>query len=117
MRQALAPILFHDHDPQAAEAARQDIVSPAHRSPRAQCKDNTKRTADGMPVQSFQSLLKDLATLSQPSPDRGTDRADVGDPYSRATTRARIARRLPRAVAVPSRLHPKTLPTFIDSIG
>jgi len=65
MRQALAPILFDDHDPQAAEAARQDIVSPAQRSPQAQSKDDTKRTADGMPVQSFQSLLKDLATLTR----------------------------------------------------
>lgn len=65
MRQALAPILFDDHDPQAAEAARKDIVSPARRSPQAQSKDDRKRTEDGMPVHSFQSLLKDLATLTR----------------------------------------------------
>ena len=65
MRQALAPILFDDDDPQAAEAARQSMVSPAERSPKAKSKDLLKRTEDGMPVHSFQTLLKDLATLTR----------------------------------------------------
>jgi transposase len=65
MRQALAPILFDDDDPQAAEAARNSIVSPAERSPKAKSKDFLKRTEDGMPVHSFQTLLKDLATLTR----------------------------------------------------
>jgi len=65
MRQALAPILFDDDDPQAAEAARKSIVSPAERSPKAKSKDTLKRTEDGMPVHSFQSLLKDMATLTR----------------------------------------------------
>jgi len=65
MRQALAPMLFDDDDPQAAEAARSSIVSPAARSPKAQSKDDSKRTADGLPVHSFQTLLKDLATLTR----------------------------------------------------
>ena len=65
MRQALAPILFDDHDPQAAEAARQSVVSPAQRSPQAKSKDALKRTADGVPVHSFQTLLQDLATLTR----------------------------------------------------
>jgi transposase len=65
MRQALAPMLFDDDDPQAAEAARKSIVSPAERSPRARRKDFSKRTEDGMPVHSFQTLLKDLATLTR----------------------------------------------------
>src|ERR1051326_1888381 len=65
MRQALAPILFDDDDPAAAEAARKSIVGPAERSPRAKSKDTLKRTGDGMPVHSFQSLLKDLATLTR----------------------------------------------------
>lgn len=64
MRQALAPMLFDDDDPQAAEAARKSIVAPAERSPKAQSKDFSKRTEDGMPVHSFQTLLKDLATLT-----------------------------------------------------
>ena len=65
MRQALAPILFDDDDPQAAEAARNSIVSPALRSPKAYGKDHSKRTEDGLPVHSFQTLLKDLATLTR----------------------------------------------------
>ncbi len=65
MRQALASVLFDDDDPQAAEAARKNIVSPAARSPKAQSKDYSKRTEDGLPVHSFQTLLKDLATLTR----------------------------------------------------
>lgn len=65
MRRALAPMLFDDDDPQAAEAARKSIVSPAERSPKAKSKDVLKRTADGMPVHSFQTLLRDLATLTR----------------------------------------------------
>jgi len=65
MRQALAPMLFDDDDPQAAEAARKSIVSPAERSPKAERKDFFKRTDDGLPVHSFQTLLKDLATLTR----------------------------------------------------
>lgn len=64
MRLALAPMLFDDDDPQSAEAARKSIVSPAQRSPKAQSKDTRKRTGDGLPVHSFQTLLKDLATLT-----------------------------------------------------
>jgi transposase len=65
MRQALAPMLFDDDDPQAAEAARKSVVSPAERSSKAKRKDFLKRTEDGMPVHSFQTLLKDLATLTR----------------------------------------------------
>jgi hypothetical protein len=65
MRRALAPILFEDDDPQAAAAARKGIVSPAERSSKAKSKDVLKRTEDGMPVHSFQTLLKDLATLTR----------------------------------------------------
>ena len=53
MRQALAPILFDDDDPEAAQQARQNIVSPAARSPKAQNKDYSKRTEEGFPVHSF----------------------------------------------------------------
>jgi len=65
MRRALAPILFDDDDPQAAQSARQSIVSPAERSPKAKNKDSFKRTEEGLPVHSFQTLLKDLATLTR----------------------------------------------------
>jgi transposase len=65
MRRALAPMLFDDDDPQAAAVARTSIVTPAERSPKAKSKDLFKRTEDGMPVHSFQTLLKDLATLTR----------------------------------------------------
>jgi hypothetical protein len=66
--------LFDDDDHAAAEAVRPSIVSPAQRSPRA--KAATKRTEDGWPVHSFQTLLADLATLTQVRP-RGADRATL----------------------------------------
>jgi hypothetical protein len=65
MRRALAPLLFDEDDPAAARAARPSIVRPATRSPRAKAKALTKRTADGLPVHSFRTLLADLATLSK----------------------------------------------------
>ena len=54
---ALAPSYLKTTIPQAAEAARKSIVSPAERSPKAKSKDLFKRTEDGMPVHSFQTLL------------------------------------------------------------
>ena len=63
MREALAPMLFDDHDPEAAEAVRTCVVAPAQRSTAAQRKARTKRTDDGMIVHSFQTLLKDLRTI------------------------------------------------------
>jgi hypothetical protein len=63
MRQALAPILFDDDDKAAGEARRTSVVAPARRSARAEQKAYTKRTADGAPVHSFQTLLRDLATI------------------------------------------------------
>jgi Tfp pilus assembly protein PilF len=59
----LGPILFDDDDPEAAQAQRKSVVQPAQRSPSAQAKALLKRTKDGWPVHSFQTLLKDLATI------------------------------------------------------
>jgi len=63
MRKALAPILFDDDDLEAAQAQRKSVVEPAQRSPSAQAKALLKRTKEGWPVHSFQTLLKDLATI------------------------------------------------------
>ncbi len=63
MRQALAPLLFDDADPQLAEAGRESPVAPARRSPAAQRKVQTQQTEDGFPVQSFRSLLRSLSTI------------------------------------------------------
>jgi hypothetical protein len=65
MRQALAPILFDDHDRAAGEALRTSPVAKARPSPAAKRKAKTKRTDDGLPVHSFRTLLADLATLTR----------------------------------------------------
>ena len=65
MRQALAPMLFDDHDRAAGEALRSSPVAKAQPSPAAKRKAKTKRTDDGLPVHSFRSLLADLATLTR----------------------------------------------------
>ena len=63
MRGKLAELLFDDHHRKSAEKTRKSIVSPAPRSEAAKRKERQRRTTDGFPVQSFQCLLKDLATL------------------------------------------------------
>lgn len=63
MRQVLAPILFDDENPQEAQASRSSVVAPAQRSSSAKAKASRKYTADGFPVHSFRTLLKDLATI------------------------------------------------------
>jgi hypothetical protein len=64
MERTLAPMLFKDDDHEAAEAARTSPVAPALRSAGALKKTSTKRTEDNMPVHSFATLLKDLATIA-----------------------------------------------------
>lgn len=63
MRRALAPLLFDDEDKATAQALRPSVVAPAQRSPRALRKLTTQRSEAGSPVHSFQSLLRDLATV------------------------------------------------------
>jgi transposase len=63
MKQALAPILFHDNDKPAAAAKRANPVAAAQRSDEALEKAARKRTTDNSPVHSFTSLLADLATV------------------------------------------------------
>ena len=66
MRRALAPMLFDDHDPQAAARARSSPVAPARASPAARAKTHgRKRAPDGLPVHSLRTLLADLATLAR----------------------------------------------------
>jgi len=65
MRQALAPILFDDHQPAVGESERESIVAPAQRSAEALLKVQRKQTEDGLPVHSFQTLLADLRTIAR----------------------------------------------------
>ncbi len=65
MRARLKPLLFDDHDPAAAAAARASIVAPARVSEAAREKARSKRTADGLPAHGFRTLLGDLATVAR----------------------------------------------------
>jgi len=62
LRKALAPLLFED---EAARDHTASPVAPACRSARAEAKARSQRLEDGTPVHSFQTLLKDLATLAR----------------------------------------------------
>ena len=64
LRQALAPLLFEDEQLEA-DRRRRDPVAPAQPSAAARRKKATKRTAEGLPVQSFSTLLAELATRCQ----------------------------------------------------
>jgi len=83
MRQALAPVLFDDDDPAAAESNRSSVVAPAQPSESAEQKSRTKRTHDGAPVHSFQSLLSDLATIAK---NRIAPRIEGAPSFDKITT-------------------------------
>ena len=65
MRAALKTVLFDEDDHETARANRPDAVAPKPASPSAKRKARTKATTDGQPVHSFQTLLKDLATITR----------------------------------------------------
>lgn len=83
MRRALAPILFDDDDKATGEALRRSVVAPAQRSPRATAKALTKRTEEGEPVHSFQSLLRHLRTIVK---DRMRLKSDAAIEFDKLTT-------------------------------
>jgi len=64
MREQLKPLLFDEEDEPSAEASRVSVVAPARRSARTLAKVHSKRTAEGLPVHSFRTLLQHLATLT-----------------------------------------------------
>jgi hypothetical protein len=78
MRQRLAPLLFDEHDPAAAEAQRTSPVQKAGPSPAARHKAASKHTdpaqGEPVPVHSFQTLIADLATLTRNVVRLGRDR-------------------------------------------
>jgi len=65
MHQALAPLLFEDHDKDSAAKNRASPVAPARASAAAYAKAASRKTADGQPVHSFRTLLQDLSTLTR----------------------------------------------------
>src|SRR5207302_9965955 len=68
MRERLKPMLCDGEDPTAAARERASIVAPAQPSPTALRKRASKITANGSPVHSFHSLLRDLATCTLHEP-------------------------------------------------
>jgi len=90
MRQTLAPVLFDDHEREAAEAARTSIVAPAQRSKAAKKKAWSKRCEDGSPVHSFQTLLADLATIVR---NRVRPEGTPVPPFEMTTTPTAVQRR------------------------
>jgi hypothetical protein len=65
MRERLAPLLFDDHDKENAGKGRASPVAPAKVSAAAHAKAASRKTADGLPVHSFRTLLQDLGTLTR----------------------------------------------------
>lgn len=61
MREALAPLLFHDEELKT-DRARRDPVAPATPSQSVRTKKATRTTEDGLPLHSFLTLLAELAT-------------------------------------------------------
>ena len=80
MRRRLAPMLFEEEDRDAARVARSTPVEKARPSESARRKAASKRTADGLPVHSFRTLLDDLSgvVLNQMRlPGEGENRLSV----------------------------------------
>ena len=64
LRDALAPLLFHDTELAAARAERSSPVSSTEPSDAAKAKKATKRSADGHRVMCFADLVDHLGTLT-----------------------------------------------------
>ncbi|MBI4958134.1 MAG: IS1634 family transposase [Desulfovibrio sp.] len=64
MRQALAPLLFADEELDQ-DRRRRDPVAPASPSVSAKRKKFARRTSDGLPLHSFDTLLQSLATRTR----------------------------------------------------
>ncbi len=65
LRQALAPLLFHDTDIAAARAERASPVRKTEPSRSVKIKKATGRNADGLPVMGFADLMDHLGTLAR----------------------------------------------------
>lgn len=65
LRQALAPLLFHDPDIEAARAQRASPVASTEPSDAAKMKKASKRNADGLRVMRFADLIGHLGTLTR----------------------------------------------------
>lgn len=76
MRKALASILFQDDELDRTRWTR-DPVAPAHPSVSAQKKKQSKHTPEGLPVQSFHTILRELGTRCKNTCRLGTGKAMI----------------------------------------
>ena len=82
MRQALAPLLFEGEEHGVKPSSP---VAPAQRPAKAEAKARTQRLEDGTPVHSFQTLLKDLGTVSRNRAEPKLPGAPAFDTLTRST--------------------------------
>jgi transposase len=85
LRDALAPLLFHDTDLETARAERTSPVAKTEPSEAVKAKKATKRSADGQRIMSFANLIAHLGTLVRNTmrvPSRRTHRFTL---YSKPT--------------------------------
>ena len=64
LREAWAPILFHDHERAEAEKERVSPVAALEVSAAAKRKRGSRRSDDGLPITSFSDLMRHLATMT-----------------------------------------------------
>lgn len=99
MQRDLAPLMFAEEDLELA-ALRPDPISPPKPSPTAAAKAAKKRTADGLPAQSFRSLLRDLATIAV----NRVQPLGAGPPFDKVTTPTEVQARALALLGVSERL-------------
>ena len=83
MRRSLAPLLFQDETLVTDRATRDPVAKPIP-TPSVKAKKKTKQTADGLPVQSFHSLIMALSTQARVTYSLGNAQATF-DQLSTAT--------------------------------
>jgi transposase len=74
LRQAWAPLLFEDEE-RVEQRKQRDPVLPPQPSDSVQRKKHSHQTADGLPVHSFDSLLKELASRARVTYALSSDKA------------------------------------------
>lgn len=92
---SFAPIPWSVEDSQQSDfyyvlASRTSVVAPAKRSESAKRKDATRVTPEGLPVQSFQDLLKDMARRTRNSIRFESSASEFQQPTESTTLQRRV---------------------------
>jgi hypothetical protein len=94
LRQALAPLLFHDTDIPAARAERTSPVERTDPSPSAKAKRGSKVNEDGLPVMAFGDLMAHLGTLARNTMAAGLQKGHTFTLHTKPTRLQEAAFRL-----------------------